>query len=437
MADESYTLSDAASVLGVSIPTLRRMIAQKRISAFRTPGGHLRITAESVSRYQSGANSPASPGPSPVLANRRERIEELTLEAQELRARHEIERLRRDNDEEERERTAEIEADERAAERAAEAQRLRLERVRTQRARLEQENQEAERLAAWRSKWLEKAMDNLPGWLTPAQRKEAIRVIEAEISKRRPECERIMDRVTQDTITEYIAPLESERTTREVRERATMQALTGLPWACTDTERANAKAAIRKALENLPANAEEFEIYATANEAVRPMKQVAEKRSLDERLIEWAIRELPYWGRTEKDEAHLRRECTEILSELPADASEAEAKEELEPIIRQARRQIEERQARKEREDQKANLIQKGVAEVTHYLWRLKQDGEISTEDYWDSDLKAELQAAVRNELEAELSGLETTKEAEELAREIIDDELDCEVAEEEDDEEY
>jgi hypothetical protein len=52
-------------------------------------------------------------------------------------------------------------------------------------------------------------------------------------------------------------------------------------------------------------------------------------------------------------------------------------------------------------------------------------------------DLRAELEDVVRVELSSELTGQETTKEAEELAREIIDDELDCNVAEEEEDEGY
>lgn len=424
MADESHTLSSAANVLGVSVPTLRRMVAQKRISAFRTPGGHLRITAESLNRYQSGTNTAPSHEPSAVLANRRERLEELTLEAQELRARHEIERLRRDNEEEERQRTAEIEADERAADRAAEAQRLRLERVRIQHAKYAQEREEAEQLIVWRAKWLEKAMAKLPSWLSPAQRKEALLKLESEISQRGPECETIMDLVTQDTITETVVPWEVERTALEVRERAIKQALLSLPWTCTDAERASARAAIRKALGNLPPDAEELEIYATANEAIQPLKQIAEKRSLDETLTGWAIRELPYWGRTERDEARLRRECTEILADLPADITQAEAKEALEPTIAAARQEIEQREARKGRQARKASLIREGVAEVSRYLLWLKQDGEISSEDFWDSDLTADLQEAVREELESELSGEETAKETKELVHEIIEEEL-------------
>ena len=96
------------------------------------------------------------------------------------------------------------------------------------------------------------------------------------------------------------------------------------------------------------------------------------------------------------------------MEELPADASEVEAKESLEPTISEMSQEIEQRQARRQREAQKGNLIREGVAEVAHYLWRLKQDGEIFSEDYWDTDFRTELQDTFRKELESELSGEET-----------------------------
>ena len=68
--------------------------------------------------------------------------------------------------------------------------------------------------------------------------------------------------------------------------------------------------------------------------------------------------------------------------------------------------------------------MREGIAEVPYYLWRLKQDGEISTEEYWDSDLRADLQEAVKEELEAELTGEESSTQVKDLTREIIDDEL-------------
>ena len=95
------------------------------------------------------------------------------------------------------------------------------------------------------------------------------------------------------------------------------------------------------------------------------------------------VRELP-WGTNDQDTARVRRECAEILAELPADVTEPEAREALEPTVREPRHRgmatlamaghgrdaratrqiVEERQARKEREARKRELIEQGVAEV-------------------------------------------------------------------------
>jgi excisionase family DNA binding protein len=81
-------VSEATAALGVSAPTVKRMVAEGRIEAYRTPGRHLRILAESVEAMREGKHGQPRPvrDASPVLQNRRERLEELTLETQEVRA---------------------------------------------------------------------------------------------------------------------------------------------------------------------------------------------------------------------------------------------------------------------------------------------------------------------------------------------------------------
>jgi excisionase family DNA binding protein len=282
MREESYSVSEAARVLGVSIPTLKRMAHDGGFESFRTPGGHLRITAESLTNTRAPRLAANSRPASSVLQNRRERVEELALEAQELRAQHEIERLRRDNDEEEKQRKAEIEADERVAARTAEAQRLRLERVRIQREHQEQERQETERLAAWRAHWLEKAMGKLPGWLSPSQRNEALLTLESEISKRRPECEGVMGRLTSDTIADLIAPWEAEREARELRERIVSAMLYNLPWGAKQDERIKAETLIRKALKTLPLTANEAECRDLARDSISDLRAAIDLRKATE-----------------------------------------------------------------------------------------------------------------------------------------------------------
>jgi len=148
--DESHSVGEAASLLGVSIPTVKRMAQAGTLETFRTPGGHLRVLAESVEaiKEQRRSQSRRAQEPSPVLRNRRERLEELTLEAQEHRARRELTKLQREEQEETERREAEAQArQEEAEERRAEIEleRQRLERDKAEERHRRQREQEEER----------------------------------------------------------------------------------------------------------------------------------------------------------------------------------------------------------------------------------------------------------------------------------------------------
>jgi excisionase family DNA binding protein len=429
MPSESYSVSEAARILGVSIPTVKRMAADGQVEGFKTSGGHLRIVAESIKALRGQRPQPRpAHEPSPVLTNRRERVEELALEAQELRAKREIARLQAEQEAEVRRQEQETDAQEIQAEREAEAARLRRERLRSQEAR-ERERREAERqLAAFRSRWLGKVTKILAAqdlrWLSAGQRKEILDAAEAEIDTRQICDEPHMMEIVTHTIAAVVEPYAAERQTWEQRNQVVEGTLRRLPFFATEAERARVAAAVRESLDHLRADAKEFEIRAAADETIRPLRRAIEKRLLDERLITWAIRELPL-GSDDRDEARLRRDCVVVLADLPEDASEVEVQEALEPTIREACKEVEKRQAQKRRGALKASLIQYGIAEVSNYLRRLNQAGEISSRDYWDSDLRADLARAARQEMEAELTGEETTKEVAELVDEIVDEALD------------
>jgi len=415
-------------MLGVSIPTLKRMAADSHVESFRTPGGHLRIVAESIEaiREQRPQVRPVR-HPSPVLQNRRERLEELTLDVQELRAKRELERLRQEKIQEEAEQLARAEEREHEAVERREA--LALERERTAREELrERRRQEAEQeLEAFRCRWLEKAneavFDREYNRLSAAQRKEILSGLEAEIEKRQPADESCMGTILARSLEALAEPFRAARDAQERRQRLTEGALNRLPYSATEAERVRAMAAIREALRRFDGLADEGEMRVAAEEAVQPVRRAVEKRSLDARLLSWAIRELP-WSGTDRDEARIRRECTEILAELPLDVTEAEGKEALEGTVREACAEIEQRRAEKDRQARKASLIQQGLAEVSSYASELRREGEIPDEEYWDSDFTTDLRDAVRHELEAELSGDETAKELGELVQEIVDAEL-------------
>lgn len=427
---QSHSVSEAAIALGVSIPTLKRMAAEGRVESFRTPGGHLRILAESVEDVKAHRQTQPRPAreASSVLQNRRERLEELTLEAQEHRARRELVRLRQEEQEENERQEAEAEAREQAAaHRQAEIE-IERERLRIDRQKEIMLREAKEHTNTFRRRWTNEASAMLSeyeyNWLQPSQRKEILEALEFDVENHGPEDEPRMKAILSRNLSALIEPFQRQREAQEAQQRVMQYALIKLPYSTTEAERVRVTAVIRDALRHIDDNADESEMRVAAQEAMQPLCQAIEKRLLDEKLIDWAVRELPYWERTDRDEARLRRECIEVLGELPADITEAEAKEVLEPTIREASQEIEERQACKQRQAQKACLIREGVAEVSHYLWRLKEEGEISSDDYWDMDWRTGLQDTVREELESELSGEETTRETLELAHEIIEEEL-------------
>jgi excisionase family DNA binding protein len=437
---ESHSVSEAAAILGVSVPTCKRMVTEGGLEAYRTPGSHLRILTESIESMREGRRTrPRSVrDASPVLQNRRERLEELTLEAQEHRAQRELDKLHAEDQEEVDSREAEAEAREQeAAQRQAgielERERLEFEKSQEQARRKEQQAREqAQREAEWelamfRSRWMDQANEVVLGsdfrWLSAAQRKEVQDGLEAEIEKRQPIDEPRMPFIIVLTLNALVQPFRAERDAQERRQKLTSEALWRLPWSATEAERVKATAAIRDALARFDCSANESEMRIAAQEAVLPFRQGIEKRQLEAKLLDWAIRELP-WHRTDRDIARIRRECSEILADLPLDVTEAEGKDSLEPTVREASEDIKQRQAEKERQSRKANLIQQGVAEVSSYLLELKRDQEITADVYWDSQLKADLEEAVRRSLGSDLSGDETAKEVREMARKIIDAEL-------------
>jgi excisionase family DNA binding protein len=429
MSQESYSVSQTAHLLGISPPTVRRMVAEREIESFRTPGGHLRITRESAEAARTGRKDKReAAGPSPVLRNRRERVEELALEAQELRAQREIEKLRREQDEEQAQLEAEAEAQERQADREAEAARLRLERLRIQQAR-EREQRQAEReLQAFRSHWLdhvEKVLGEFRfSWLSQGQRRELLRICEAKIGMHQVTDAPRMPVTIERTICATTEPWNHDRQAKESRDKIARVALWSLPAGAADREKAQAARLIQQALEELPANAADFELRAAAEESIESLLQSIEKRELRQEVTDWALRQLP-WSATEAEKNSLRRECLEVLAELPADISEAEARGHVEELTKEASKEIEDREAERERERRKAQHVNRGVQEVFSYLLELKRDGEISSDELWDSELRHELEQAVRDELEGELSGDEDSGEVSEIVKEIVYDELD------------
>ena len=437
---DSYSVGEAATLLGVSIPTLKRMVTDGTLDGFRTPGGHLRITADSIDAMKNQRQTRAKPmrEASPVLQNPRERLEELNIEAQEVRARRELAKLQREEQEEAERREAEARAREQeAAQRQAEieleqeqlAREEAEERRRTERERLqEQQRREAEqKLAAFRQRWYDAAAEAVIAtklaWLTASQRKELSEALEAETERRQPADEPRMGSIIARSLEALLEPLQAERDAHERRQKVIQEALRSLPYSATEAEKVRATEAVEEALRSFDRFVDVSKMRATVTAALVSVRQGIERRLLDARLIAWTLRELP-WSRTDRDEARIRRECAEILADLPLDISEPEAREAIDSTVAEARHEIEQRQVEKQRQATKARLVAEGLAEVNTYMLKMQRDGDITWNEYLDSDLTRHMETAVRRGLESELTGDESAREVRDRARETIDEAL-------------
>jgi hypothetical protein len=326
------------------------MVAEGRLESFRTPGGHVRILAESIGAMREPRAERIRPvrDASLVLQNRRERLEELTLEAQEVRARRELEKLQREDEakaeqQEEEEETREQEAAERQAELELEREQLEQEQAQ-ERARKESERA----LAAFRYRWLQEVNQALADpqcrWLSAAQKKEIIDAVEAEIGKRQPSDAPRMATILAHTIAALMERYQAERQVQKRRQEIIERAAWSVSVFATDQEKAQATVAVREAIRRLDADASESELLTSAKEAIQPIQQAIERRLIKERVLNWAIQQLP-WSKTELDAVRVRRECAEILAELPEDFSEAEAKEALAATVQETCQDVEERHA--------------------------------------------------------------------------------------------
>jgi excisionase family DNA binding protein len=137
---ETLSASEAALKLGVAPSTVKEMARAGELDAFKTLGGHWRFSVAGIEEYRTGrrvgprlqsATAPVS------LLSRREHVDDLTLRAQEIRARQQLSELQDEQT---------SEADRHAME--AQARRLErqrsLEQVRADRQQQKRERQQAE-----------------------------------------------------------------------------------------------------------------------------------------------------------------------------------------------------------------------------------------------------------------------------------------------------
>ena len=258
MENGDYSLQEACRVAGVSRGTLRRWLETRRLKFYRTPGGHIRIPREALDAVRSNEQgSGPRDAPSSVLRNRRERVEELALEAQELRAQGDLEKLRTEQAEEAERRAAEARARER--ERQQQLEQARAERTRQEREREEEETARA--VANWRRSWISWIETQIPRDFPSEMRQRAKKAAE-EIANRydAPSDDHVIDFELQQVLAGLTREVQCQQEQERLCAQAVEDAIGRIPWGLSFAERDAIADEIRAKTEALPEEASVAEV---------------------------------------------------------------------------------------------------------------------------------------------------------------------------------
>lgn len=301
MGRESYTVREASQALGLSVPTVIRMCEEGTLQHFVSPGGHRRIPSESIAAVRTSGRSRSSTGslPSSVLQNRRERLEELALDAQEIRARRELEKLHAEQEDEIERRAAE--GRERERERQCQLEQARSERLRQE--RLREEADAEERRARLRQQVQLALSVTLPPDLPFEKQRLLADTLEAELSRANVEDTETAIPIIKAVTDRFIACWSAEYRARQQRTRVLESVLREVRWTrgSTEVDEAEATNAIRAALSSLAPDAPESEIRCAAKATVAPICEKIERRVCRNEIIESGVQEVvPYLERLER-----------------------------------------------------------------------------------------------------------------------------------------
>lgn len=395
MAESEWIpISEAERLTGLSPRTIKRMIAEGQIKSARTQGDHVRVLRSDVDRLLR-REAPASVSASSVLQGKRERVEELALTAEELRANRVVQTLTEEAAELDRRRTQAQRAQELTDARAVHEARLQTARDAESKARAEREAEAQRQRAEFRRRWVSFATDRFPVWVSYEHRQALLAAVEETIAARDVADEDLMPRLLGDAISRICAPWELERLSQQKREELIERTITsGLPVGATDSEKAKAAASARSALAQVPATGSDWELRAAVSGAVEPIVKAIEKRNAEAR---------------ERAEQHAKAEKAKEEARRALEARESKARTDA--VLRRIR---------------KGNLVAAGVARVQSYLTELYHDEEISRDDWLSLQLQRDLEEDARAALESELTGAddESENDARQIAEEVVDEVL-------------
>lgn len=224
MASEWVSVSEGARLTGLAVRTIKCMVAEKKLKALRSPGGHLRVKRADLDRLLR-PESAVSVSTSSVLQIKRERVEELSLELQETRARRALRKLNEEDAEADRRRGEAQRAEMLANKRALAELRLQQKRDAEERKRAKLSRQR-EDFRRWWMRWANRV---LPEWLPTSQEETVTEAVErAGCNPREPEAD--VRRVLDATIARAVAPFRAEREAWTRRERLIEDVVRWMPF---------------------------------------------------------------------------------------------------------------------------------------------------------------------------------------------------------------
>jgi len=312
MSIESLSVAEASHKLGVSIPTVKAMYRRGELDGFLTPGRHLRISAESLEsvRAHGGRSRPPAVPPSTTLQARRERIEFLNLEGEELRARRELDRLRAEGAAEEEDRASQEHAED--LEREQRLENARAERLRQE--RLQQDATTEHRRAALREQVQLTLSVTVPVELSAAKQRELSDQLEAELRRANVEDPELAIPIIKAVCERFRVSLLSEKRDQGRRERIVDSARREIATMCgsTESDEAEAVATAHAVLSSLSSEIPETEMRCAVKAAVAQVRNKVEQREAEKRVeiqrrrqrqetIDSAVREVePYLERLKR-----------------------------------------------------------------------------------------------------------------------------------------
>jgi excisionase family DNA binding protein len=284
MSIESLSVAEASDKLGVSIPTVKAMYRRGELDGFLTPGRHLRISSESLESFRAHGRSrtTAVSAPSTTLQARRERIEFLNLEGEELRARRELDRLRAEGAAEEEERASQEHAED--LEREQRLENARAERLRQE--RLQQDAATERRRAALREQVQLALSVTVPVELSAEKQRELSDQLEAELRRANVEDPELAIPIIKAVCERFRVSLLREKRDQGRRERIVESARSEIATTCgsTENDEAEAVAAARTALSSLSSDIPETEMRCAVKAAIAPVRSKVEQRESEKRL---------------------------------------------------------------------------------------------------------------------------------------------------------